>query len=482
MSRSSDPSHFTPARRAAAYGLLAVVAIGAMLRVDGLGERSLWLDEFATWHASRLPLGESLAWPAERSVAPLYQLSLRAITSDPRPAEWLLRLPAAIAGCAGLAAAAWLGWTVGGPALGLMFAAALALQPLQIDYSREARGYSVLVLAGLTATTLWLRLLAAQRVRLADWLGYAAAATLGVCAHYLMVFTLAAHVLTLPLARRRWIVGGALAAAALLCAPLALRVLAGRDEIGDALAWVPPLSPGGAMAHLANVGFGWIWLVAAALFGAIALIRRRKALLRDGPAVPVCAAWLAATWAAPALLAMLGMPLGVERYFLHAGAPLVLLALLAARYAHRHAPAALTLAALALAAPAALRRSTQAPAPGLRELTRYLNETLPATPAPVWFATASRAEALAEMELLGWRYYAPHFEWRALHPSEPVDAGGAAAAWVVVFLREVDAELAAAGGAKADVVFEELRLPELYFRPYRLQHWEFRVTDPDPKW
>ena len=472
-------AHIKPLRRAAAYGLVAVVAIGVMLRLDGLGERSLWLDEFSTWHVSRLPLGESLVWPAERSVAPLYQLSLRAVTSDPQPPEWLLRLPAAVAGCASLAAAAWLGWTVGGPALGLMLAAALALQPLQIDYSREARGYSMLVLAGLAATTLWLRLLAAERLRPTDWVGYVAAGALGVYAHYLMVFTLVAHTLTLPLARRRWVVGSALAAAALLCAPLALRVLAGRAEIGEALAWVPPLSLGGAMAHLASVGFGSIWLAAAALCAALALVRR-QALQRDGQiAVAVCVAWLAATWVVPAALAMCGLPLGVERYFLHAGAPLVLSALLAARMAQRHAPAALTLAALALVAPAALRRSTQAPAPGFRELTWYLNDSLAATPAPVWFATANPAGVLAEMELLGWRYYEPQFAWRALHLNERVDATGTAAAWVVVFLREVDADLTAAGGGKADVVFEELRLPELYFRPYRLQYWEFGVVAPD---
>ncbi|NUQ49050.1 MAG: hypothetical protein HUU27_03915 [Phycisphaerae bacterium] len=82
------------------FCLYALTFCAAAARLPALGERSLWLDEFSTWHVARLPLWQSLTWEAELT-PPLYQLCVRAVLTlanaadDPAP-EWLLRLPAAL--------------------------------------------------------------------------------------------------------------------------------------------------------------------------------------------------------------------------------------------------------------------------------------------------------------------------------------------------------------------------------------------------
>jgi hypothetical protein len=147
-----------PAIAAEVIALAAILVLAAYLRFDALGARSLWLDEFSTWHVSRLPLGQSLTWGPELTIPPLYQLLLRLLSPDPHPDEWVLRFPAAVAGLGAVAAAWWLGRTVAGAAAGCALAALMACNPLQIEYSREARPYSLLVLGCVLSTAAWYRL------------------------------------------------------------------------------------------------------------------------------------------------------------------------------------------------------------------------------------------------------------------------------------------------------------------------------------
>ncbi len=44
----------------AAMVLIVLMVLGGYLRFVGLGTRSLWLDEFSTWHVSRIDLRKSL--------------------------------------------------------------------------------------------------------------------------------------------------------------------------------------------------------------------------------------------------------------------------------------------------------------------------------------------------------------------------------------------------------------------------------------
>ena len=69
------------ARRRNALGLLAVLLVSAALRLPGLGDESLWFDEFVTKRAvSRSSFAAAIASTRQRdtSTPPLHVLTLRA--------------------------------------------------------------------------------------------------------------------------------------------------------------------------------------------------------------------------------------------------------------------------------------------------------------------------------------------------------------------------------------------------------------------
>ncbi|MEK6674314.1 MAG: glycosyltransferase family 39 protein [Planctomycetota bacterium] len=173
--------------------LAIILFIAAFLRLNHLGDRSLWHDEFATWHVSRMPLADSLRWGPELTKPPLYQLLLRVITPDPHPSETMLRLPAAISGLLYVWAVWWMARTFAGTKIALALATILAFQPLHIDYSQEARPYTMLSLGATVATTLWYRIVA--KPRLYDIVAYVVTAALTFHAHYLFGLTLVSHAL-----------------------------------------------------------------------------------------------------------------------------------------------------------------------------------------------------------------------------------------------------------------------------------------------
>lgn len=120
--------------------------MAAVLRLAGLGSQSLWIDEVFTWMSAgglgpmgRQELLENVHGPAF-SVA--VHLAMR-LFGD---AEWVLRLPSAIAGilmvpAMGWLAGRWLGAGAVAPAAWLA-----AGSPFLVWYSQEARNYSWLML------------------------------------------------------------------------------------------------------------------------------------------------------------------------------------------------------------------------------------------------------------------------------------------------------------------------------------------------
>lgn len=165
--------------------LVLLVLGGAYIRIEGLGDRSLWRDELCTWHVSRMPLLESLAWGPELTKPPLYQFALRVLTRDPHPSEAMLRFPAASCGILAILAGWWLGRLAGGRRVGIVVAAACAFSGLQIYYSQEGRPYSMLLLGCALSTGLWYRLVTDGRCRY--FITYVVVAALTLHAHYHIV-------------------------------------------------------------------------------------------------------------------------------------------------------------------------------------------------------------------------------------------------------------------------------------------------------
>ena len=121
---------------------------GALLRLLGLGRRSLWLDEaFSVVHAAQ-PAAALWAGQGDLNHPPLYYLLLHGWLAWGSEPAWV-RLPSALASVAGLLLFYLLArrlTTPGWAAWGLLL---LALAPLDIWYAQEARMYALVGLAGL---------------------------------------------------------------------------------------------------------------------------------------------------------------------------------------------------------------------------------------------------------------------------------------------------------------------------------------------
>ncbi len=135
------------ARRALALAALGL-AIG--VRLVALGARDFWSDEVHTFESVQLPwdalVGERLA----HGHVPLYFLIVKAWTGLVGASQFALRLPSAVFGCLALWPLARLVRAlVPSPGAALWAWSLIALHPLFVGLSREARMYPLLLLAAL---------------------------------------------------------------------------------------------------------------------------------------------------------------------------------------------------------------------------------------------------------------------------------------------------------------------------------------------
>lgn len=198
---------------------------GAALRFATLGVQSYHHDEIVTasrvlrsdfWHAMN-------AVGFSESAPPLYYALAWFWTQLTGTGEYGLRSLSALAGVATIPVAFLIGAELRGRRAGLMAAALVAVNPMLLWYSQEARAYALLVL--LCSVSLLYCVRAQRSGRRRDFTAWGVASALALATHYFAVFTLLAEALILLRRRGReslaglWIVG--LTAAAL--APLAIR-------------------------------------------------------------------------------------------------------------------------------------------------------------------------------------------------------------------------------------------------------------------
>ena len=144
-------------RRAYLLTLMAVIALGAYLRLDDLGGPSLWHDEII-----HLQTAESLAQqPWYRHLTGIREVVLartengfvyywlQILGQRLAPGETGARLFPAIIGISTIPFMALCGRLVGGRLLGLLSAFLLAVSPLHVYFSREGRPYSLFMLLAL---------------------------------------------------------------------------------------------------------------------------------------------------------------------------------------------------------------------------------------------------------------------------------------------------------------------------------------------
>jgi mannosyltransferase len=140
--------------------LVMVIAVGLAIRLFRLDFQSLWLDEVLTVQNSAFPLSRIVFDPeVDRNFPPLHTMLVHGFLRLLGRSEIAVRLPSVLAGTISIplvfgVARFWLG-----PAVGLLTAGLLAISPLHVWYSQEARPYALFIALALASVWFAQRLL-----------------------------------------------------------------------------------------------------------------------------------------------------------------------------------------------------------------------------------------------------------------------------------------------------------------------------------
>jgi len=309
--------------------LLAILFVAALIRFASLGQQSFWDDEgytVALMHHDFVGLIKGVAHT--ESAPPLYYIIAWCWTRVFGVSEVGLRSLSALAGVATVAAGYYTALAAGSRRAATIAAVVLAVNPLMIWYSQEARAYALFACFATFALVFFVRRLCSptpQRRDLWAWAGFSA---LALATHYFSLFVVIPEAAVLLIRERR---KGA------LVAPFGLLALVALAELPLALEQRHKAF-GFAAAPLARrvaqipeqflVGYG-VWSTPAgklaALIGALAvavglaLVLRRSS--RQRPPAMLAAIALVAL-GAPVALAVFGLDYVLTLYFL-AVVPLV---------------------------------------------------------------------------------------------------------------------------------------------------------------
>jgi hypothetical protein len=185
------------------WPLAALIVLAAALRLSTLDEQSFWYDEaFTPVHVLHSGLGATLrAVVHHENTPPLWYLLAWVDARLFGDGALALRLPSALAGILTVPVVWAIGRRLGGQRAALIAAAIVAVNPLFVWYSQEARAYGLFVLLSALAMLCFVRALQAPtRGRMA---AFALAGALALLTHYFAVFLLIPMALWLLAERER---------------------------------------------------------------------------------------------------------------------------------------------------------------------------------------------------------------------------------------------------------------------------------------
>lgn len=190
----------TPAAAGTAAALAAIVALAAVLRGWALARQGFWYDEAITGWLVRTSPGQLLAAiPRTESTPPLYYLIAWVWARIFGYSEAGLRSLSLVAGVGAVPLAFAAARDLSSRRAGLCAALLVAVNPLLVWYSQEARAYSLLVLAAAASFWLFVRARTSPTpTRLAVW---AVVSALALCTHYFAVFVVAPEAVMLLVRR-----------------------------------------------------------------------------------------------------------------------------------------------------------------------------------------------------------------------------------------------------------------------------------------
>ncbi|MFZ1925733.1 MAG: glycosyltransferase family 39 protein [Solirubrobacteraceae bacterium] len=172
------------------WPLLAILLLAAALRLSTLGLQSFWYDEaFTPVHVLRASFGATLHNVVHtENTPPLWYVLEWGVSRVLGTGVVALRLLSALAGIATVAVAWAIGSELAGRRVAIVTAALVAVNPLFVWYSQEARAYALFVFTASLALLCFLRAMRAlTNRRLAE---FALSASLALLTHYFAVFLL----------------------------------------------------------------------------------------------------------------------------------------------------------------------------------------------------------------------------------------------------------------------------------------------------
>ena len=186
---------------------VAVAILAFALRMYGIGDKSIWLDEAWSWRAASLSLGDMVDWTAADRHPPLYYAVLGVFVDAFGDSEAMLRLPSALVSCASVGLLSYVGWRTGGWPLALAAGGLLAVHPTHIEFAQEARMYPLMGLLALASTVALAAVI--DRPSILRAIAYAVLLTAMMYTHYSAMLVVGVHIaLLIAFAAWKWRDGG----------------------------------------------------------------------------------------------------------------------------------------------------------------------------------------------------------------------------------------------------------------------------------
>ncbi len=123
--------------------LLLIIICGVFVRFYGISSKSFWLDEAVSAHYSSNPISENLKWVISDINPPLYNIILAGWIRIFGISETAIRSLSVIFGSVCILLVYFIGKLMFSRKVGLVSAAMLALSPIQVYFSQEARSYAM---------------------------------------------------------------------------------------------------------------------------------------------------------------------------------------------------------------------------------------------------------------------------------------------------------------------------------------------------
>lgn len=299
-----------------------------------LDYQSLWYDEGFSVYLARMSLGEITARTARDIHPPLYYYLLHFWVLIFGTREFALRFLSLIFGVLTVPLIYGVGRRLLGQGSGLLAAALVAISPLFLWYSQEARMYTLVVALGLLSTYLLLLIMGGVRRRALIWSAYVVCGVIAVYTHFYAFFVLIFQLLFLlswwalwsrGQIRKRWpaLAGGLLCQLTVLLAYLPWSGFVMQRYGADVSYWKGTLrvsevvrktlimfSTGHSVleAIAQPIAWGYVCILLASLAAVVLRIARgwTPAEKDDAPAQPLVHRWPWLTLSA--LLLYLGLP------------------------------------------------------------------------------------------------------------------------------------------------------------------------------